>query len=179
MQMSQVDGSKYWQVHLLKKRSWQGGVWHIHLEHSYWLLRLTRQQVHFYFDCSKNCLSVALTQSTSRCKTSIGSLFEVDPNYLVQTELHSIFVNKKALASGCVGRRGPGLLSSPWLLLLFWKTFCCLAEDQRGKTRKNQACISLYFITDHWLRSLFYMEPTKQRPGGGWDGRNGKKKRTK
>lgn len=38
--------------------------------------------------------SAAVAQSPSSSKTSIGSLFEVDPNYLVQTEPHSAFVTR-------------------------------------------------------------------------------------
>lgn len=43
---------------------------------------------------SWNCSSAALAQSPSSSKTSIGSLFEVDPNFLVQTEPHSAFVTR-------------------------------------------------------------------------------------
>lgn len=71
----------------------------------------------------------ALAQAPSSSKTAIGSLFEADPNYLVQTEPHSAFV-PRSLGFPVCGKEGPGSTSLPQLPLLFWKIFCRLAERQ-------------------------------------------------
>ena len=130
VQTPQVDWSKCY-VHLPKKTGWLVEC-DASPKHNDWLW-VRGHWVYFYFDHSQNYILAALASSTSSYKTSIGSLFEVDPNYLVWIERRRVFVSRKALDSQPVGRRGLGLLSLSLLPLLSRKIFCWLAEVQGRK----------------------------------------------
>ena len=116
-----------------------------------WLMLGERTQwVYLYFDHSQNCILAALASSASSYKTSIGSLFEVDPNYLVWIEWCRGFVSRKALDWQRVGRRGLGLLFLSLLPLLSWKFSAGLQKSKEGKTH----LCNFVLHYDYWSRPV-------------------------
>lgn len=100
----------------------------------------------------------ALAQAPSSSKTSIGSLFEEDPNYLVQTEPHSAFVTRNLGFTVC-GEEGTGVNFPPPAASSVLENF--LLPCKRPK-RKIPSLLILYFAAVYWFISLLYTWLTKQ-----------------
>lgn len=100
----------------------------------------------------QNCISVPSHKLHPAVKTSIGSLFEEDPNYLVQTEPHSAFVTRSLGFTVC-GEKGTGVNFPPPAAPSVLENFS--AALQKTKEVKTSLLI-LYFAAVYRFISLLY-----------------------